>query len=190
MVRTAGLAPAAFEFQARLSAADLRPESGHADRSRTCLKSLCRRPPRAARPRRDVWGDRLDLHQLQRLHGPRAIYFAICHRIGTAGAIRTHKFLLLRELPLPGSATAASKNGGAHRNRTDQAICLQGKSGFLARTPKFGTAGWTRTTFSPLKRRDSRPLSYDGMSWCSVLESNQAGPLDARVTVSPGSVPV
>jgi len=25
--------------------------------------------------------------------------------------------------------------GGAHRNRTDQAICLQGKSGFLARTP-------------------------------------------------------
>jgi len=33
-------------------------------------------------------------------------------------------------------------------------------------------------------------LSYDGMGWCSVLESNQAGPLDARVTVSPGSVPV
>ena len=28
---------------------------------------------------------------------------------------------------------------------------------------KVGTAGWTRTTFSPLKRRDSRPLSYDGM---------------------------
>ncbi len=75
--------------------------------------------------------------------------------------------------------------GGAHRNRTDQAICLQGKSGFLARTPKsvvgyandsfdshslaafidnftVGTVGWTRTTFSPLKRRDSRPLSYDG----------------------------
>ena len=25
--------------------------------------------------------------------------------------------------------------GGAHRNRTDQAICLQGRSGFLARTP-------------------------------------------------------
>ena len=25
--------------------------------------------------------------------------------------------------------------GGAHRNRTDQAICLQGKSGFLARIP-------------------------------------------------------
>ena len=89
--------------------------------------------------------------------------------------------------------------GGAHRNRTDQAICLQGKSGFLARTPKLvvgyandssgshslaafagnftvGTAGWTRTTFSPLKRRDSSPLSYDGMGWCSVLESNQAGP--------------
>ena len=107
LVRTAGLAPAASEFQARLSAADLRPESGHADRSRTCLKSLCRRLPRAARPRRDVWGDRLDLHQLQRVHGPRAIYFAICHRIGTAGAIRTHKFLLLRELPLPDSATAA-----------------------------------------------------------------------------------
>ena len=103
--------------------------------------------------------------------------------------------------------------GGAHRNRTDQAICLQGKSGFLARTPQtrvaygndsvdshslaafidnltVGTAGWTRTTFSPLKRRDSRPLSYDGMSWCSALESNQAGPVDARVTVSPGSVPV
>ena len=103
--------------------------------------------------------------------------------------------------------------GGAHRNRTDQAICLQGKSGFLARTPRIrvaygndsvdshslaafidnfavGTAGWTRTTFSPLKRRDSRPLSYDGMVWCSVLESNQAGPLDTRVTVSPGSVPV
>ena len=53
-----------------------------------------------------------------------------------------------------------------------------------------GTAGWTRTTFSPLKRRDSCPLSYDGMGWCSVLESNQAGPVDARVTVSPGSVPV
>ena len=103
--------------------------------------------------------------------------------------------------------------GGAHRNRTDQAICLQGKSGFLARTPnkwlvtpttrparirwprlpatsRFGTAGWTRTTVSPLKRRDSRPLSYDGMGWCSVLESNQAGPGDARVTASPGSVPV
>lgn len=27
-----------------------------------------------------------------------------------------------------------------------------------------GTAGWTRTTFSPLKRRDSGPLSYDGMA--------------------------
>ena len=63
---------------------------------------------------------------------------------------------------------------------------MQGKSGFLARTPRIrvaygndsvdshslaafidnfavGTAGWTRTTFSPLKRRDSRPLSYDGM---------------------------
>lgn len=26
-------------------------------------------------------------------------------------------------------------SAGAHRNRTDQAICLQGKSGFLARTP-------------------------------------------------------
>ena len=101
---------------------------------------------------------------------------------------------------------------GAHRNRTDQAICLQGKSGFLARTPRIrvaygndsvdshslaafidnfavGTAGWTRTTFSPLKKRDC-PLSYDGMGWCSVLESNQAGPLDTRVTVSPGSVPV
>ena len=88
--------------------------------------------------------------------------------------------------------------GGAHRNRTDQAICLQGKSGFLARTPGIrvaygndsvdshslaafidnftvGTAGWTRTTFAPLKRRDSRPLSYDGIGWCSVLESNQAG---------------
>ena len=75
---------------------------------------------------------------------------------------------------------------------------MQGKSGFLARTPKLvvgyandssgshslaafagnftvGTAGWTRTTFSPLKRRDSCPLSYDGMGWCSVLESNQAG---------------
>ena len=103
--------------------------------------------------------------------------------------------------------------GGAHRNRTDQAICLQGKSGFLARTPKsvvgyandsfdshllaafidnfaVGTVGWTRTTFSPLKRRDSRPLSYDGMGWCSVLESNQAGHCGARVTLSPGSVPV
>jgi hypothetical protein len=65
---------------------------------------------------------------------------------------------------------------------------LQGKSGFLARTPKIqvaygndsvdshslaafidnftvGTAGWTRTTFAPLKRRDSCPLSYDGMDW-------------------------
>ena len=30
--------------------------------------------------------------------------------------------------------------GGAHRNRTDQAICLQGKSGFLARTPMVGYA--------------------------------------------------
>src|ERR1700756_2091643 len=27
--------------------------------------------------------------------------------------------------------------GGAHRNRTDQAICLQGKSGSLARTPEI-----------------------------------------------------
>ena len=45
------------------------------------------------------WGDRLDLHQLRRGHGPRAIYFAFCHVIGTAGATRTHKFLLLRELP-------------------------------------------------------------------------------------------
>ena len=46
----------------------------------------------------------------------------------------------------------------------------------LATTSRFGTAGWTRTTVSPLKRRDSRPLSYDGTGWCSVLESNQAGP--------------
>ena len=69
------------------------------------------------------------MHQLQRGHGPRAIYFAFCHVVGAAGAIR--------ELPLPDSATAAWK-----------------------------------------------------MGWCSVLESNQAGPLDARVTVSPGSVPV
>ena len=53
-----------------------------------------------------------------------------------------------------------------------------------------GTVGWTRTTFAPLKRRDSGPLSYDGMGWCSVLESNQAGHEGARVTVSPGSVPV
>jgi len=33
-------------------------------------------------------------------------------------------------------------------------------------------------------------LSYDGMGWCSVLESNQAGRFGARVTASPGSVPV
>ena len=71
------------------------------------MRSLCRRPPEAARPRREVWGDRLGLHQLPRGHGPLAIYFAFCHQIGTAGAIRTHKFLLLRELPLPDSATAA-----------------------------------------------------------------------------------
>jgi hypothetical protein len=54
LVRTAGLAPAASEFQARPSAADLRPENGHADRSCTCVKSLCRRPPIAAQPRRDI----------------------------------------------------------------------------------------------------------------------------------------
>ena len=73
------------------------------------MKSLCRRPPRAAQPRRDVWGDRLGSHQLQRVHSPRPICFGFCHVIGTAGAIRTHKFLLLRELPLPDSATAAWK---------------------------------------------------------------------------------
>ena len=54
LVRTAGLAPAASEFRARPSAADLRPENGHAGRSCTCVKSLCGRLPVAARPRRDV----------------------------------------------------------------------------------------------------------------------------------------
>ena len=53
-----------------------------------------------------------------------------------------------------------------------------------------GTAAGTRTPISQLKRLDSSPLSYDGMRWCSVLESNQAGHWGARVTVSPGSVPV
>ena len=38
-----------------------------------------------------------------------------------------------------------------------------------------GTAAGTRTPISQLKRLDSSPLSYDGMGWCSVLESNQAG---------------
>src|SRR5215472_4728381 len=253
LVRTAGLAPAASEFQARLSAADLRPASGHADRNCTCVRSLCRRPPEAARPRREVWGDRLGLHQLPRGHGPLAIYFAFCHRnwyrwcdsnaqispsegvasagfgyscmIGEPYGCRSHHDGLKGRLPrrrltvhdLVNAAKLAFARtrlrgvalgyfafafviGGAHRNRTDQAICLQGKSGFLARTPgnqklltatsrpirihwprlsttsRFGTAGWTRTTVSPLKRRDSRPLSYDGMGWCGVLESNQAGP--------------
>ena len=55
-----------------------------------------------------IWGDRLGLHQLPRGHGPPAICFAFCHHgNGAAGATRTHKFLLLRELPLPDSATAA-----------------------------------------------------------------------------------
>jgi hypothetical protein len=68
--------------------------------------------------------------------------------------------------------------GGAHRNRTDQAICLQGKSGFLARTPKLvvgyandssgshslaaytgnftvGTATRNRTWVPPVKSRGS-----------------------------------
>lgn len=90
---------------------------------------------------------------------------------------------------------------------------MQGKSGFLARTPNpwvgyandssgshslaafagnftVGTVAGTRTPISQLKRLDSGPLSYDGMDWCSVLESNQAGLEGARVTVSPGSVPV
>ena len=38
-----------------------------------------------------------------------------------------------------------------------------------------GTVAGTRTPISQLKRLDSSPLSYDGMGWCSVLESNQAG---------------
>ena len=70
------------------------------------MRSLCRRPPELL-GHGVIWGDRLGLHQLPRGHGPLAIYFAFCHQIGTAGAIRTHKFLLLRELPLPDSATAA-----------------------------------------------------------------------------------
>src|SRR6185312_4388715 len=36
--------------------------------------------------------------------------------------------------------------GGAHRNRTDQAICLQGKSGFLARTPR-NVVGYANDSF-------------------------------------------
>lgn len=109
----------------------------------------------------------------------------------------------------------AFENGGAHRNRTDQAICLQGKSGFLARTPEtevaygnhsfdshslaasidnftVGTAGWTRTTFSPLKRRDSCPLSYDGngpgaASWSRTKQVFWTRGLQSRRGPSPSN---
>ena len=137
------------------------------------------------------WGDRLGLHQLQRGHGPRAIYFAFCHRLvpsaGLAPAWSCWDRLVLSQVCLlipprghrngvpyrnrtdlsrlkgAGVSPETQRNvsivrrlelrkpglrgllleplcihdqvGGAHRNRTDQAICLQGKSGFLARTP-------------------------------------------------------
>ena len=144
------------------------------------------------------WGDRLGLHQLQRGHGPRAIYFAFCHGLvpsaGLAPAWSCWDRLVLSQVCLlipprghqkwcsvsesnrslalerRGVSPETQRNvaivrrlelrkpglrgllleplcihdhvGGAHRNRTDQAICLQGKSGFLARTPKIG--GWLR----------------------------------------------
>ena len=37
--------------------------------------------------------------------------------------------------------------GGAHRNRTDQAICLQGKSGSLARTPMTSEVAYGNHSF-------------------------------------------
>jgi hypothetical protein len=54
LVRAAGIEPASSEFQARPSAADLHPDIGHADRNCTRVKSLCRRPPIAAQPRREM----------------------------------------------------------------------------------------------------------------------------------------
>ena len=140
-----------------------------------------------------IWGDRLGSHQLQRGHGPRAIYFAFCHTLvpsaGLAPAwprcgrlVLSQACLLIpsrghlhwcsvsesnRSLALErcGVSPETQRNvaiarrlelrkaglrgllleplcihdriGGAHRNRTDQAICLQGRSGFLARTPEI-----------------------------------------------------
>jgi hypothetical protein len=97
-------------------------KTGHADRSCTCLKSLCRRPPEAARPRREVWGDRLGLHQLQRGHGPRAIYFAFCHKLvpstGLAPAWSCWDRLVLSQVCLL-IPPRGHRNGVPYRNRTD-----------------------------------------------------------------------
>jgi hypothetical protein len=126
------------------------------------VKSLCRRPPIAAQPRRDI---------------------------GVTGwACTSYSGVTARGLSTSPSATSLVPHESSVAYGNDS-VDSHSLAAFIDNFT-VGTAGWTRTTFSPLKRRDSRPLSYDGMGWCSVLESNQAGPVDARVTASPGSVPV
>ena len=75
------------------------------------MKLLCRRPPIPARPRRvgGVTGWARTSYSGVTARGLSTSPSATS--IGTAGAIRTHKFLLLRELPLPDSATAAWIHG-------------------------------------------------------------------------------
>ena len=68
------------------------------------------------------WGDRLGLHQLQRGHGPRAIYFAFCHGLvpsaGLAPAWSCWDRLVLSQVCLL-IPPRGHRNGVPYRNRTD-----------------------------------------------------------------------
>ena len=68
------------------------------------------------------WGDRLGLHQLQRGHGPRAIYFAFCHELvpsaGLAPAWSCWDRLVLSQVCLL-IPPRGHRNGVPYRNQTD-----------------------------------------------------------------------
>ena len=148
------------------------------------MKSLCRRPPIAAQPRRDVgvsgcicstyrrftgaglstsasptnWSATRDSNS-ENPRSERSTYASsvsggwcsvagsnrslALERRGVSPETQRNVAIVRRlELRKPGLRGLLLEPlcihdhvGGAHRNRTDQAICLQGKSGFLARTP-------------------------------------------------------
>jgi hypothetical protein len=101
MVGTAGLEPASPCSQGTWSTPDPHPEFGHAGVTCTPVELLCRQPPGATRPRRDVWGERVHLQHLQRGHSARPIYFGFAHIVGPLPGSRTRKTYGLDVVRMP-----------------------------------------------------------------------------------------
>jgi hypothetical protein len=128
------------------------------------------------------WGDRLGLHQLQRGHGPRAIYFAFCHELvpsaGLAPAWSCWDRLVLSQVCL------------LIPPRGHQKWCSVSESNRSLALERRGVSPETQRNVAIVRRLELRkpglrglllePLCIHDHIWWSASESHRSGYLLAR----------